>query len=130
MKFSPSSRLSERANNRYATVLEDASTAVKILREAGGDDSSALVNALSLEGDWFLFSGLPKKAGSILDEALALQSDHVMSMIRRALVHGQMQDPTEALKILEAAQKVEPTNGAVTYFLAQVWTMTTMLVVL
>lgn len=87
---------------------------------AGGDDSSALVEALSLEGDWLMFGGVPKRAAVTLDEALCLQPDHVMSLIRRALVYSQMQDTDKSVELLESARQLDPQNCAAAYFLAQV----------
>jgi predicted Zn-dependent protease len=66
-----------------------------------------------------MYGGVLKQAKAALDEALALRPDHVLSMVRLSIVHGQMQDPKKAIAELERAKEAEPKNPVTLYFLAQ-----------
>jgi import receptor subunit TOM70 len=105
----------------YSEVYDDAAAAVKLL-PASSASKAALVDALSLKGTFQHLRGELPLAEQTFQEALALDPNHTLTLIRRAIATLEMPTPDKLKKSqddLHQAATLEPKNPAVLYHQAQ-----------
>lgn len=105
----------------YGEVYDDAAAAVKLL-PASSASKAALVDALSLKGTFQHLRGELPLAEQTFQEALALDPNHTLTLVRRAIATLEMPTPDKLKKSqddLHQAATLEPKNPAVLYHQAQ-----------